>query len=48
MSIASMDRRQAVRMLAAALCGSTLAAQFTLDASAAFCPVWVDSSSRRR
>ena len=43
MSIASMDRRQAVRMLAAALCGSAVAGQFTLDASAASCPVWVDS-----
>ena len=43
MSSASMDRRQALRMLAAALCGSAVAAQFPLDASAAFCPVWVDS-----
>ena len=43
MSITTMDRRQAVRLLAAALCGSTLAAQFTPDASAAVCPVWVDS-----
>jgi len=42
MSITTMDRRQAVRLLAAALCGSTLAAQFTPDASAAVC-VWVDS-----
>jgi len=42
MNITTMDRRQAVRLLAA-LCGSALAAQFTLDASAAFCPVWVDS-----
>lgn len=43
MSIATMERRDAVRMLAAALCGSALAAQFTLDGLAAFCPAWVDS-----
>jgi len=42
MSIERMDRRQAVQMLAA-LCGSALAAQFTVDVSAASCPAWVDS-----
>ena len=42
MSMAAMDRRQALRMFAA-LFGSALAAQFTLHGSAASCPAWADS-----
>jgi hypothetical protein len=42
MSITTMDRRQAVRLLAA-LCGSALAAQFPVETSGASCPAWIDA-----
>ena len=43
MTITTMDRRQAVRLLAATLCGSAVAAHFPVDASAASCPAWIDA-----